>query len=60
VCCAGVGRDADGRLVTAGGRVLNVTGLAPTMDQARRRAYAALAQLSWPGMVARTDISRRD
>src|SRR5436190_2899318 len=42
VFCAGVARDGDGRLVTAGGRVLDVVGFGPTIDAARTRAYDAL------------------
>ena len=57
VYCAGVGTDAAGRLVTAGGRVLAVTGLGRTVAQARDRAYAAARLVSWPGMVVRSDIA---
>jgi phosphoribosylamine--glycine ligase len=44
--------------VTAGGRVLNVTALAPTIEEARDRAYEAVGRISWPGMHFRTDIAR--
>jgi phosphoribosylamine--glycine ligase len=54
---AGVGRSDDGRLVTTGGRVLNVVGRGPDVAEARRRAYAAVAHLSWPGEHHRTDIA---
>ncbi|HEX6312722.1 MAG TPA: phosphoribosylamine--glycine ligase [Acidimicrobiia bacterium] len=47
----------DGRLVTAGGRVLNVSALAPTLAAARERAYEAAALISWPGMQYRRDIA---
>ena len=57
VFCAGVGRDADGRLVTAGGRVLDVCGTGPTLGDARARAYAGVAAISWPGMQHRRDIA---
>jgi phosphoribosylamine--glycine ligase len=57
VFCAGVGRDRAGRPVTAGGRVLDVTALGPALAEARRRAYAALAEISWPGMQYRRDIA---
>lgn len=57
VFCAGVGDGGHGRLVTAGGRVLAVTGRAPTLTGARERAYAAVGCLDWPGMVVRTDIA---
>jgi phosphoribosylamine--glycine ligase len=57
VYCAGVGRDGEGRLVTAGGRVLNVTALGGALDDARRRAYEAITHVSWPGMQYRSDIA---
>jgi phosphoribosylamine--glycine ligase len=57
VLCAGVARGPDGRMVTAGGRVLDVTGMAPTLAQARERAYDAMRRVSWPGMHYRTDIA---
>ena len=58
VFAAGVGRDGDGRLVTAGGRVLAVTGSGATVAAARRHAYAAVGCVSWPGMHYRSDIAR--
>jgi phosphoribosylamine---glycine ligase len=58
VYCAGVGIDGDGRVVTAGGRVLNVVGRGPGLDAARTMAYAALRHLSWPGIHHRTDIAQ--
>jgi phosphoribosylamine--glycine ligase len=57
VFAAGVGRDGEDRLVTAGGRVLAVTGTGATVAAARRRAYAAAGCVSWPGMHYRTDIA---
>lgn len=58
VFSAGVGLDpADGGLVTAGGRVLDVTALAPTLDEARERAYRAASCVSWPGLHHRRDIA---
>jgi phosphoribosylamine--glycine ligase len=54
---AGVAHDADGRLVTAGGRVLDVCGRGPTIAAARARAYEAVSLISWPGMQHRTDIA---
>jgi phosphoribosylamine--glycine ligase len=57
VFCAGVGAGDGGRLVTAGGRVLNVTALGQTIADARRRAYAAVDRISWPGMQFRHDIA---
>jgi phosphoribosylamine--glycine ligase len=57
VLCAGVGRDADGHLVTAGGRVLDVVGRGPDLATARAAAYQSLGHLSWPGLHHRTDIA---
>jgi phosphoribosylamine--glycine ligase len=58
VFAAGVGRDGAGRLVTAGGRVLAVTGTGATVPAARHRTYAAAGCVSWPGMHYRSDIAR--
>jgi phosphoribosylamine--glycine ligase len=48
----------DGRLVTAGGRVLGVTGLGPNLRSAIERAYATIENLCFPGMQYRTDIGK--
>ncbi len=55
---AGTAR-ANGDVVTAGGRVLNVTGLGPTAADARRRAYDAAELISFEGRQMRTDIAAR-
>ena len=55
---AGTRLDDQGRLVTAGGRVLAVTALAPTVADARSRAYRAVQEISWTGMHHRTDIAQ--
>jgi phosphoribosylamine--glycine ligase len=47
----------DNRVITAGGRVLNVVGLGASVAEARQRAYAALAQISFPKMHYRRDIA---
>jgi phosphoribosylamine---glycine ligase len=47
----------DGRLVSAGGRVLNVTALGDDPDSARRLAYAGAEEISFEGMQIRTDIA---
>jgi len=57
VFCAGVGSDGAGQLVTAGGRVLDVTATGATIAEARDRAYAAVSRIRWPGMHHRTDIA---
>jgi phosphoribosylamine--glycine ligase len=53
---AGTARDAEGRFVTAGGRVLGITAVARGPEEARRRAYAGVAGIGWPGAQVRTDI----
>ncbi len=53
---AGTALSTDGRLVTAGGRVLNVTAVAPTYAEARDRAYRAVDAISFEDMHYRTDI----
>jgi phosphoribosylamine--glycine ligase len=49
----------DGVLVTSGGRVLNVTAIAPTLAAAQARAYEAVAKIRFDGMFCRTDIAWR-
>ncbi len=49
----------DGELVTAGGRVLNVTATAPTLAEAKELAYEAVWKISFDGMFYRTDIGAR-
>ena len=49
--------ERDGRLFTAGGRVLNVVGTGPTVIEARARAYAAVEQIHFEGIQYRTDIA---
>jgi phosphoribosylamine--glycine ligase len=48
-----------GEIVTAGGRVLNVTGLGPDPATARERAYDAAGRISFDGMQVRGDIAAR-
>ncbi|MGH7556491.1 MAG: phosphoribosylamine--glycine ligase [Gemmatimonadota bacterium] len=56
---AGTARE-EGRLVTAGGRVLNVTAVGEDLDQARERAYAALDGIDCPALRWRSDIGWRE
>ncbi|MDZ7268999.1 MAG: phosphoribosylamine--glycine ligase [candidate division KSB1 bacterium] len=56
---SGTARDAAGRLITNGGRVLAVTGLGRTFEQARQRAYAAVGKISFEGAHYRTDIGAK-
>jgi phosphoribosylamine--glycine ligase len=46
-----------GRLVTNGGRILNVTAAGESLESARSRAYAAADLISFPGMRRRGDIA---
>lgn len=50
--------ERDGALVTAGGRVLNVTALGRNLNVARTRAYEAAAMIRWQGIHYRTDIAK--
>jgi phosphoribosylamine--glycine ligase len=49
----------EGGIVTAGGRVLNLTGLGPDPAAARERAYEAAAEIEFEGMQMRSDIALR-
>jgi phosphoribosylamine--glycine ligase len=49
----------DGQLVTSGGRILNVTGLGDTLDEARARAYEACERVFFPGARFRRDIAAK-
>jgi phosphoribosylamine--glycine ligase len=51
--------EKDGRVVTAGGRVLNVTALGDGPAEARERAYAAAGQVRFDGLQMRSDIALR-
>ena len=55
---AGTKREG-GDFFTAGGRVLGVTALAPSLAQARERAYAAVAGIHFEGMQFRSDIAAK-
>ncbi len=51
--------ERDGQVVTAGGRVLNVTALGPTPAEARERAYDAAGRIHFDGLQLRNDIAER-
>lgn len=59
VCHAGTKREGDG-YVTAGGRVLNVTALAPSLRGAITKAYSAVSRISFDGAFYRKDIGAKD
>ena len=54
---AGTARDEEGRLVTAGGRVLGVTAVGADVADARAKAYEGVASISFPGAQWRRDIA---
>lgn len=52
-------READGRIVSAGGRVLSVTARAGTLAEAREAAYALADRIRFPGGFCRRDIGAK-
>jgi phosphoribosylamine--glycine ligase len=54
---AGTALDPSGRIVSNGGRVLNVTAVGEDVAEARRRAYAGVERISFAGAKFRTDIA---
>jgi phosphoribosylamine--glycine ligase len=57
---AGTKFGPDGKRVLAnGGRVLNITAMAPTVEEARNRAYRAVDLIDWPEGFCRRDIAWR-
>jgi len=57
---AGTKRDATGSLVTAGGRVLAVTGLGETLDEAQHRSQETASAIEFAGKQYRADIGWRE
>ncbi|SLN73568.1 Phosphoribosylamine--glycine ligase [Roseivivax jejudonensis] len=55
---AGTASD-DGRIVAAGGRVLNCTARGATLAEAQSRAYALVDAIDWPEGICRRDIGWR-
>ncbi len=56
---AGTARWENGSVVTSGGRVLGVTGMGGTFQEARNRAYQAVDAISFTGAFHRRDIGAR-
>ena len=56
---AGTALSPDGAVISAGGRVLNVTATAPEFDEAVARAYEAVRLISFEGAFYRHDIAHR-
>lgn len=55
---AGTAFNANGEIITAGGRVLAVTAVASNLSGALHRCYKAVNEISWEGMYYRRDIGR--
>lgn len=55
---AGTKKEADGRLVTSGGRVLAVTSYGTDLEDALTKSYKALEDIHFDGMAFRRDIGR--
>jgi len=53
---AGTSFNKEGQCVTNGGRVLGVTGIGESMEEARSKAYAAVERISWEAVHYRRDI----
>jgi phosphoribosylamine--glycine ligase len=49
----------DGKIVTSGGRVLGVTALGDTVQEAIDRAYRGAAAITWAGVHFRRDIGKK-
>ncbi len=56
---AGTKLGENGEILTNGGRVLDVTAVAPTFEEARAQAYAACGLIDFEGKTFRTDIGMR-
>ncbi len=56
---AGTRRDADGRVLTHGGRVFGATALGPTLAEATRRAYALCDRVQFASKYLRRDIGAK-
>jgi phosphoribosylamine--glycine ligase len=56
---AGTANNADGDIVTAGGRVLCATALGNSVTEAQQQAYVLAKKVSWNGMFMRSDIAYR-
>lgn len=56
---AGTKLSEDGKVMTAGGRVLGVTAVGEAIQDAIDTVYAAVSRISWDGAVYRKDIGRR-
>ncbi len=49
----------DGKVITSGGRVLGVTAIGNTLQDAISNAYARVGKINWPNKYCRTDIGKK-
>ena len=56
---AGTAFDSQGRVVTSGGRVLGITALAPTLEEAIAKAYENVESIRFQDVFYRHDIGRK-
>jgi phosphoribosylamine--glycine ligase len=54
---AGTATDEDGQIIANGGRVLCVTALGTSVEQARTKAYQGVAEIKWDAGFTRSDIA---
>ena len=59
LCYAGVGKNADGKLVTSGGRVLSVVAVESNLKKAIERAYEKVKEVNFENMFFRKDIGKK-
>ena len=52
-------KEADGKVLTSGGRVLSVTGMGKTLREAVNNAYAGVDKIAFEKAFHRTDIAHR-
>jgi phosphoribosylamine--glycine ligase len=52
-------KSAEGKIITSGGRVLNVTAVADSLGRARDRVYEEIRKISFDGGFYRNDIAHR-
>ena len=57
---AGTKLNDAGQVVTNGGRVLDVVALGETVADAKRKAYEAVAKISWDGAWSRSDVADKE
>lgn len=52
-------KTSDGKVLTSGGRVLNICATAPTFKMAREKVYRAVQKINFDGMQYRRDIAKK-